>query len=235
MVDIDIADMTSLEVNRKLRELVQQESEIVVKNPRSIHNFGTALKGNATIRVNGSTGFYTGGFLAGPTIVVKGNTGLYTGDNMSAGEIIVEMNSGSNCGPSMVGGTLVVRGNSGSRAGYGMKGGNLIVCGSVGMWAGKMTLGGRIIVLGEVRRGIGESMYNGVIHVLDPSAEEKLGGNVKLVPITDQEKREVESLFKKYGIECGVGDFKSIVPKVYGRHEYLLFKPTHKRKGGQAA
>ena len=73
-------------------------------------------------------------------------------------------------------------------------------------------------------------MYNGRIHVLDPAAEEKLGGNVKLVSIDDLEKSEVESLFKKYGIEQGVDDFKSIVPKVYGRHEYVLFKPTHKQR-----
>jgi hypothetical protein len=72
-------------------------------------------------------------------------------------------------------------------------------------------------------------MYNGVIHVLDPAAEKKLGGNVKLVAIEDPEKSELESLFNKYGIEHGVDDFKSIVPRVYGRHEYVLFKPTHKQ------
>ncbi len=92
-----------------------------------------------------------------------------------------------------------------------------------------MTVGGRIVILGSVGEGIGESMYNGVIHVLDPAAEEKLGGNVKLTAIEDPEKSELESLFKKYGIEHGVDDFKSIVPRVYGRHEYVLFKPTHKQ------
>jgi glutamate synthase domain-containing protein 3 len=149
---------------------------------------------------------------------------------MSSGEIIVGMNTGSNAAPSMLGGTIVIKGNSGSRAGWGMKGGTLIVCGNVGRWAGKMTLGGRIVVLGSVGEGIGESMYNGVIHVLDPDAEKKLGGNVKLVSIEDKEKSELELLFKKYGIDEGVDDFNSIVPKIYGRHEYVLFKPTHKQR-----
>jgi glutamate synthase domain-containing protein 3 len=167
--------------------------------------------------------------LEGPTLLVEGNTGWYTGDNMMSGEIIVEMNTGSNAGPSMLGGTIVIKGNSGSRAGWGMKGGNLIICGDVSRWTGKMTLGGRIIVLGQVGEGIGESMYNGVIHVLDPAVEEKLGGNVTIVPIDDKEKKEVESLFKKYGIEQDVENFKSIIPKIYGRHEYVLFKPTHKK------
>jgi len=231
MVSLDIAGMSTRDVNIKLRELIQEEDEIVVENPNSVHNLATALKGQGRIIVKGSTGFYTGGFLQGPTLIVEGNTGLYTGDNMGAGEIIVEMNTGSNCAPSMVGGTVVVKGNSGSRTGWGMKGGNLIVCGSVGMWTGKMTLDGRIIVLGEVGEGIGESMYNGIIHVLDPAVEDKLGGNVKVVPIDDKEKKEVESLLKKYDIQQGVDDFRSIVPKVYGRHEYLLFKPTHKQTG----
>ena len=229
MVHLDLAGMNSREVNHKLKELIKTESEIELDNPHSIHNFATALIGKGKITLHGSTGFYTGGFLEGPTLIVEGNTGWYTGDNMMCGEIIVEMNTGSNAAPSMVGGTIVIKGNSGSRAGWGMKGGNLIVCGDVGRWAGKMTLGGRIVVLGSVGEGIGESMYNGIIHVLDPAAEEKLGGNVKLVPIEDREKSELESLFHRYGIERGVDDFQSIVPRVYGRHEYVLFKPTHKQ------
>ena len=226
MVRLDITGLSSREVNRKLREALRQDQEIVVEHPHSVHNFATALKGEGTITVEGSTGFYTGGFLQGPTAIIKGNTGWYTGDNMSAGEIIVERNTGSNCAPSVIGGTVLVRGHTGSRAGWGMKGGNLIVCGNVGMWSGKMTLGGRIIVLGDVGKGIGESMYNGVIHVLDPAVEEKLGGNVTVTSIADEEKKEVEALFKKYGIERGVDNFRSIVPKVYGRHEYHLFKPN---------
>ena len=230
MVRLDLTGMNSREVNRKLKELIKTEDEIELNNPHSIHNFATALIGKGKITLHGSSGFYTGGFLEGPTIIIEGNTGWYTGDNMTSGEIIVQMNTGSNVAPSMVGGTIVVKGNSGSRAGWGMKGGTLIVCGNVGRWAGKMTLGGRIVVLGNVGEGIGESMYNGRIHVLDPAAEEKLGGNVKLVPIDDREKTELEPLFKKYGIAHGVDDFKTIVPRVYGRHEYVLFKPTHKQR-----
>ena len=229
MVRLDLAGMNSREVNRRLKDLMKTEADIELDNPHSIHNFATALIGKGKITLHGSTGFYTGGFLEGPTIIVEGNTGWYTGDNMTSGEIIVEMNTGSNAAPSMVGGTIVIRGNSGSRAGWGMKGGTLIVCGDVGRWAGKMTLGGRIVILGSVGEGIGESMYDGIIHVLDSAAEEKLGGNVRLVPIADKEKKELDSLFNKYGIQQRVDDFKSIVPKVYGRHEYVLFKPTHKQ------
>jgi hypothetical protein len=66
--------------------------------------------------------------------------------------------------------------------------------------------------------------------VLDPAVEKKLGGNVRLVDIENDEKTELTALFKKYGILQVVDDFKTIVPKVYGRHEYVLFKPTHKQR-----
>ena len=231
MARLDIKGLTSREVNREIKRLLAEDGEVQVVNPHSVHNFATAVKGAGRITVEGSTGFYTGGFLAGPDLVVKGNTGWYTGDNMSAGSIVVEMNTGSNCAPSMIGGDLVVRGHSGSRCGWGMKGGNLIVCGDAGRWAGKMILGGRLIFLGRVGPGIGESMYNGIIHTRDPEVEGKLGGNVRLVPMADDEKKEVEALFSKYGIERPVEGFMSIVPKVLGRHDYVIFKPRHKEAG----
>lgn len=230
MVRLNLEKMSSREVNRELKELIKTEDHIEIDNPRSMHNFATALIGEGQITIHGSTGFYTGGFLEGPTIAVKGNTGWYTGDNMTSGEIIIEMNTGSNAAPSMVGGTIVIKGNSGSRAGWGMKGGTLIVCGSVGRWTGKMTLGGRIVVLGEVGDGIGESMYDGVIHVTDPDVDKKLGGNVQIIPIDQKEQKVLTTLFKKYGIDQDASELRSIVPKIYGRHEYVLFKPTHKQR-----
>lgn len=229
MVSLNIKGMKSREVNRRLREILPKEKEILIEHPDSIHNFATALKGEGKIIVQGSTGFYTGGFLEGPTLIVQGNTGLYTGDNMMKGLIVVEKNTGSNVGPSMIGGIILVKGHCGSWAGYGMKGGNLIVCGNAGMWTGKMMLGGRIIVLGSVGMGTGDSIYNGVIHTLDKEVEKKLGSNVQVVPISQQEKEEVQKLLGRYGVtrEVRLDELKSVVPKVYGRHEYVLFKPRH--------
>jgi formylmethanofuran dehydrogenase subunit C len=232
MVSLDIRGMGSRDVNRKLKEMLPRGKEILVEHPDSVHNFATALKGKGKIIVRGSTGFYTGGFLEGPTLIIEGNTGLYAGDNMMDGEIIVEKNTGSNLGPSMIGGTIVVKGHCGSRVGWGMKGGNLIVCGDVGMWTGKMMLGGRIVVLGSVGPGTGESLYDGVIHTLDRDVEKKLGGNVSVVPIATGEKKEVQKLLGRYGIGQGIqlNDLKSVVPKVYGRHDYVLFRPMHHQR-----
>ena len=53
---------------------------------------------------------------------------------------------------------------------------------------------------------------------------------VMLIAGFDKEKKEVEKLFKKFAIEQSVDSFRSIMPKVYGRHEYVMFKPTHKKR-----
>ena len=43
MVRLDLAGMTSREVNRRLKDLIKTETEIELDNPHSIHNFATAL------------------------------------------------------------------------------------------------------------------------------------------------------------------------------------------------
>ncbi len=230
---LDVKNIGSLEINKQIKEMLRKDGKLKITNPHAMHNLGIALKGSGSVYIEGSTGYFTGGFLKGPSIRIEGNTGWYTGDNMSDGEIIISGNAGSNCGPAMLGGTLLVRGNAGSRAGYGMKGGNLIVCGDVGRWPGYMTMGGRMIVLGKLGDVAGESMYKGVIHSCDPDIEKKMGTNVNVIPIADDEKKELEKLFKKYGIEHSVDKFKSIIPLASGRHNYILFEPTHKRKREQ--
>jgi methylamine---glutamate N-methyltransferase subunit B len=227
MVSLDVKNMEARQVNARLKELMKAGEEVEILHPHSMHNLATAVKGSGRIIVRGNTGFYSGGFLEGPSLIIEGDTGLYTGDNMSAGELIVKRNAGMNLAPSQVGGNVVVYGNTGSRAAFGMKGGNLIVCGDVGMRSGQMTLGGRMIFLGKVGAEIGESMYDGVIHVADPEAEDRLGGNVSMKAISPEEQEEVAALFAKYGIDKDPGSLRSIVPKVYGRHDYELFKPTH--------
>ncbi|TVQ96515.1 MAG: glutamate synthase [Desulfovibrionales bacterium] len=226
MVVVDAATLAKRELNRKLNSLLAEgERSIEVHNPGSMHNLGTALKGGGEITVHGSTGFYTGGFLEGPRLVIDGNTGWYTGDNMLSGEIIIRKNAGSNCGPSMIGGTIVVHGNTGGRTGLGMKGGDLLVLGSTGRWCGQMTMGGRIVILGEVGAGLGESMYRGLIHVRDPQAEAKLGGNVEFHPISADEVESLAQLFATHGVQADPKSFMSVRPMTSGRHHYTIFNP----------
>jgi len=71
-------------------------------------------------------------------------------------------------------------------------------------------------------------MYRGIIHTADPDVEEKLGNNVSVVPIADDEKKEVSALFEKYQIDHPVDSLKSVIPLKTGRKKYTIFNPTHK-------
>jgi|GEM_PF-99560 Glutamate synthase domain 3 len=226
---IDALNLRSEELNRMIAEKIEHFGEVGILNPHSMHNIGIGLSRPGKILVQGSTGFYTGGFLEGPTIIVEGNTGWYAGDNMMAGELIIAKNTGSNVGAYFNGGVMVIYGGTGSRVGYGMKGGTIIVCGSAGRTAGQMTMGGKLILLGKVGKQVGESMYKGVIYVQDHEVEEKLGSNVYLDGIQEAEAAELSALFTRYHIKADPLNFRAIRPAVSGRHKYWLFRPEIKR------
>lgn len=225
---IDALKIKSTDLNKLIKENLEKFGEVAILNPHSMHNIaiGSAVKGN--IIIQGSTGFYTGGFLEGSSVIVEGNAGWYAGDNMMDGELIITKNAGCNTGTYFTGGTMIIRGNVGSRVGYGMKGGTIVVCGSAGRWAGQMTLGGRLIILGKVGKQIGESMYKGVIFVKGEEVKDNLGGNVFVDDITENEKQELNSLFMNYDIEANTEEFVAIRPMTTGRHKYVLFNPELK-------
>lgn len=222
---INAEGMDGMSLNRQLKEKLSGAGEITVTHTHSMHNIGTGMTENGTVIVDGSTGFYVGGFLEGTRIDVQGNAGWYCGDNMMAGELIIRKNTGCNAGAYMYGGTMVIYGGTGSRPGYGMKGGTLLVCGDAGRWAGQMTLGGRLIILGKVAPGIGESMYKGVIYVRDPEVENKLGSNCFVDELTASEKVDLAELFGKYGVDADPAGLRAVRPLTSGRHNYVLFAP----------
>ncbi len=222
---INAEGMDGKDLNTELKKLLSSTKEITVNHSHSMHNIGTGMTEEGTVIVDGSTGFYVGGFLEGTRIDVLGNAGWYAGDNMMGGELIIRKNSGCNAGAYMGGGTLVIYGGAGSRPGYGMKGGTLLICGDAGRWAGQMTLGGQLIILGKVAPGIGESMYKGVIYVGDPDVENKLGSNCFVDELTADEKISLAELFAKYEVEADPASLKAIRPLTSGRHNYVLFSP----------
>jgi hypothetical protein len=52
MVRLDLKNMKSRDVNRKLKELLKTEDQIEIDNPHSIHNFATALIGQGKITIH---------------------------------------------------------------------------------------------------------------------------------------------------------------------------------------
>ena len=222
---IDAMNLTSKVLNKNIVNILKKDKEVTINNSHSMHNIATGLKVEGKIIIDGSTGFYTGGFLEEGTVIVDGNTGWYAGDNMMGGELIVNKNTGCNAGAYLSGGTLIIKGSTGSRVGYGMKGGTIIVCGSSGRWAGQMTLGGRLVLLGPISKQVGESMYKGVIFVKDEAIYDNLGGNVFVDEITDEEASQLKELFEANKINEDPYSLKAVRPLTTGRHKYVLFEP----------
>ncbi len=225
---IDAANLKSTELNKEIISKLERYGEVTVQNPHSMHNVAAGLPTQGKVVIQGSTGFYTGGFMEGTTLQVEGNAGWYAGDNMMEGELLINKNTGCNAGTYICGGNIVVYGNTGSRVGYGMKGGTIIVCGSAGPWAGQMTMGGKLIILGKAGSKMGESMYKGAIFVRDPEAGEKIGSNVFLDIIKADEEQELKALFARYDITADPAEFKVVRPMQTGRHTYVLFNPDLK-------
>lgn len=222
---IDLRELTSTEVNAVLREYVGSGEKVVLTHPHGMHNLAINLRGELEIEVKGSTGFYTGGFMEGPTLVIDGNAGWYTGDNMHDGTIVVEKNSGSNLAPTMMNGVVIVRGNAGSRIAYGLRGGTVVVGGNVGMMAGKMMLNGRVVILGDAGEQTGESMYGGKVFVGGRIAS--LGANVDEARVSDEDIEFLTPILQKWGLKADLSKFTAIVPRP-GKHTYVLFRPRHK-------
>ncbi|MCL5959871.1 MAG: glutamate synthase [Chloroflexi bacterium] len=222
--ELDATRVPPVEINKTLRELGGSGQTIRILNPKGVHSLVTNVRGSLQVEVEGSVGFYTGGYMNGPTVIVKGCAGWYTGDNLIDGTIVVEKNCGSNVGPSMLGGLVLVRGSAGSRVGYAQKGGTLVVCGNAGMLVGKMMLGGRVVILGDVGKQVGESMYGGKILVGG-----RIAGECKSIPTGEPDASDIEAvapLLERWGLPADLRRFTAIIPHP-GKHKYIIFAPRH--------
>ena len=147
--EIDADDLTSTQVNSKLRSLMEEGyGTIVIKNPRGKHSLGVGILNRLNLIFEGSLGYFGVGLIDGPNVRVNGRVGWSCGENMMAGTIVIEKNAGSTFGAALRGGDIVCKGSVGSRTGIDMKGGTILVGGDTGAFSGFMMQRGRIVVCG---------------------------------------------------------------------------------------
>lgn len=210
--EIDSDNMTSTDVNQKIKELMEQGyGTIVLKNPRGKHSIGVGILSKLNLIIEGSTGYFGVGLIDGPNVRITGRVGWSCGENMMSGTVLIEKNAGSTFGAAIRGGDLVCRGSVGSRTGIDMKGGTIIVGGDTGALSGFMMQRGRMVVCGNAGKNLGDSMYDGTIYV---------GGEIKSLGV-DAVEDELSTLDKGwlkrklslYGMlpKEGVDHFKKIV------------------------
>jgi glutamate synthase domain-containing protein 3 len=227
--EIDADQMTTTEVNARIRELMGQGcGTIVIQNPRGKHGLGVGILNKLNLIFEGSLGYFAVGLIDGPNVRINGRVGWSCGENMMAGTIMIEKNAGSTFGAALRGGDLVCRGSVGSRTGIDMKGGSIIVGGDTGALTGFMMQRGRMVICGNAGKNLGDSMYDGTIYV---------GGTIKSLgvdaienPLTDLDRAWLTRKLTQYGLmpAAGVDHFKKIVA---GKQlwNYDNLEPTEKK------
>ena len=210
--EFDAGEMTSTEVNSKIKDLMSAGyGTIVLKNPRGKHSLGVGILSKLNLIIEGSTGYFGLGLIDGPNVRVNGRVGWSCGENMMSGTVLIEKNAGSTFGAAIRGGDLVCRGSVGSRTGIDMKGGTIIVGGDTGALSGFMMQRGRLVVCGNAGKNLGDSMYDGTIFV--GGDIKSLGVDAVLAQLTEIDKNWLTRKLTQYQLmpQKGVDHFKKIV------------------------
>jgi glutamate synthase domain-containing protein 3 len=199
LVSLDARELTTRQLNVRLKELAQAGEEIEVLNPEARHNIAVAIFHPCKIHVKGSVGYYGASLLDGPEITIDGNAGWALGENLMAGKIALGGDAGASVAASMRGGEVIVRGGAGARAGISMKGGTLVIGGASGFLTGFMMQKGRIIVCGDTGEAVGDSMYEGVIYVGGETGA--LGNDARIEEIGEDELVALWGTLESHGID----------------------------------
>ena len=227
--EIDTDEMTSTEVNTKIRDLMAEGyGTIVIKNPRGKHSIGVGILSKLNLIFEGSLGYFGVGLIDGPNVRISGRVGWSCGENMMSGTILIEKNAGSTFGAALRGGDLVCRGSVGSRTGIDMKGGTIIVGGDTGALSGFMMQRGRIVVCGNSGKDLGDSIYDGTIYI--GGDIRSLGVDAVEAELTDTDKSWLIRKLNQYELlpENGVEHFTKVVA---GKQlwNYDNLEPTEKK------
>ena len=193
---VDGKDLSSHEINLKLKAVALESPRIILKNPGAKHHLGVGLRGDIQLIIDGNAGYFAAGLMEGPNVTIKGNVGWFAADTLFNSHVIVEGNVGTGAAPSMRNGTLVVKGDASSRPGQVMKGGTILIFGNAGFMTGMMMFGGRIIVLGNIGEDAGECMMGGAIYVRGEARS--LGLDAVFTPTSETELLEIKQLIEKY-------------------------------------
>lgn len=211
-VEIDTDEMTSTEVNTKIRALMNDGyGTIVLKNPRGKHSLGVGILSKLNLIIEGSTGYFGVGLIDGPNVRITGRVGWSCAENMMAGSVVIEKNAGSTFGAAIRGGDLVCMGSVGSRTGIDMKGGTILVGGDTGALTGFMMQRGRMVFCGNAGKNLGDSMYDGTIYV--GGDIQSCGVDAIEAELTDVDKAWLTRKLTQYGLmpDKGVNHFTKIV------------------------
>lgn len=197
---LDVNGLSYREVNNWLRECERKGIQhVTLRNVQGQRYIGTGLQNRMRIDIEGTPGNDLGAFMDGCSINVYGNAQDAVGNTMNAGRIVIHGRAGDLVGHSARGGEIYVRGDVGYRVGIHMKASAekaplLIIGGMARDFLGEYMAGGTLIVLGLESRMVslagnylGAGMHGGVIYLRGQVEPYKLGREVSIQPMTEED------------------------------------------------
>ncbi|HKY49588.1 MAG TPA: glutamate synthase [Acidimicrobiia bacterium] len=198
MVTLSCADLSTREINQRLRAL-SDGSEVIITEPRGRHSLAVGLNNRINITIDGNAGYYIGGLGSGPDITVNGFVGWGVGENLMEGTIRVHGNASESAGATAHGGLIVIEGDSSLRTGISLKGGTIAVAGNVGAMSAFMAQAGTILVGGDAGESLGDSLYEAVIYVAGKIRS--LGSDARLEELGEADTLRVKDLVAATGFD----------------------------------
>ena len=212
-VEVDATNLSTRELNDRLRDLMQEGAEkVVLRNVCGQRYIGTRLYSpehrKMKIEIFGTPGNDLAAFLFGHEIIVHGNAQDGVGNTMDAGEIVVEGRAGDVLGFSMRGGKIFIRDNVGYRTAlhmkeYEEKSPVLVIGGTSQDFLGEYMAGGIVILLGlggTVHSGnfMGTGMHGGVIYLRGSINASQVGGHVEISPLDEADRKILERYVSEF-------------------------------------
>ena len=214
-------------VNEKVKELLNKQNRVTVKNLNGQRYLGCAMDAGKTLELYGTPGNDLACYLNGGRVIVHGNCQDAVGNTMNGGEIVVYGHCGDAMGYGMRDGQIFVQNSVACRGGIHIKEFEqmhpVIVIGkNAGSFLGEYMAGGTIILLGlHLKRGeklfgthCASGMHGGKIFVRGSFPKENLSDNIRVASLDAQEQKEVAAYVKKY-CKYFDEDFDKVMEKVF--------------------
>lgn len=230
MIVINAKGLYYRQLNNKIREeLANGSEEIVIKNVNGQRYIGDGITGKACLTLKGTPGNDMAAYMNGLELYIEGNTQDSIGNTMNDGKIVVHGSSGDTVGYAMRGGEIYIRENGGYRVGIHMKEYQekipaIVLGGKVGDFLGEYMAGGVIVVLGLglekdeeiVGSYCGTGMHGGVMYIRGEVEDYKLGKEVKVVELSEEDQEQLSHYIKDYVRHFG-GNHEQIIAKRFSK------------------
>ena len=237
---VDATKLDHRQLNNALREGIGQGEQLFdLGNVTGQRYIAAGITVPVGITIDGVPGNDLGAFMDGPLIRVNGNGQDGVGNTMNSGLIVIDGDARDLTGHSMRGGRIYVRGDVGYRVGIHMKSYErlfpvIVVGGRAGDFTGEYMAGGVIVILNlrasaeqPVGNLAGTGMHGGTIYVRGGLDEQKLGREVKILPLEQKDHEllrglaaEFSQYFPQSAFEYRGGVFLKLMPlshRPYGR------------------